>query len=73
MGTSQEGPKSDGSDPEMLTVPEVAARLRIGRSAAYDLCKEPGFPTVWVGGVIRVPARKLDEWIESRAGRPIAT
>ena len=53
----------DAKTSGLLTVQEVAERLRISRTAAYALCREPGFPAAWVGGQIRVPADALERWI----------
>ena len=55
-------PKSP-SAPSVLTVPEVARRLRIGRTSAYRLCQQPGFPAIRVGGQIRVPEEALHFWM----------
>ena len=51
--------------PELLTVDELAARLRIGRSTAYVLCREPGFPAVRVRGQIRILAAELASWLNN--------
>lgn len=52
-----------------LTVPEVARRLRISRTAAYQLAhqwlegdRKEGIPAVRIGRSIRVPASALDRW-----------
>lgn len=51
---------------EMLTVGEVARRLRVGRSTAYWLCRRPDFPAARIGGVIRIPPDALDLWVARR-------
>lgn len=48
----------------MLTVPEAARLLRIGRTLAYRLATEfldggEGLPVVRLGGVLRVPREAL--------------
>ena len=53
------------ADGEVLTVRELAKRLKISRNAAYNLCARPGFPAVRVGGAIRIPVRLLDQWMET--------
>ncbi|MFQ5968122.1 MAG: helix-turn-helix domain-containing protein [Acidimicrobiia bacterium] len=45
--------------PEVLTVPEVAQVLRIGRNAAYQLVREGVIPHVRLGKTIRVPKAAL--------------
>ena len=48
--------------PEVMTVEEAAAFLRIGRSAAYELCRQwratggrAGLPVLTLGRTLRVP------------------
>lgn len=48
--------------PEVMTVEEAATLLRIGRSAAYELCRQwrltggrAGLPVVALGRTLRVP------------------
>ena len=53
---------------EVLTVAELADRLRIGRSAAYALCHRADFPAVRVGGVIRVPIVSFASWLALQTG-----
>jgi excisionase family DNA binding protein len=72
-------PTTDASDgaldglPEMLTVPEAAERLRIGRTLAYQLAarfldgQPGGIPTIRLGGTLRVPRAALEELM--RVGR----
>ena len=52
--------------PEVLTVEEAAAVLRIGRTAAYELCRQwrttggrQGLPVVAFGRTLRVPKAAL--------------
>ena len=61
---------SDEAKTGLLTVHELAERLRISRTAAYALCREKGFPAAWVGGQIRVPADALERWIERQWSKP---
>ncbi|NPV53780.1 MAG: helix-turn-helix domain-containing protein [Firmicutes bacterium] len=49
---------------EFLTVDELAKYLRIGRSAAYEICRQPDFPVVRIGRTIRIPRARLIGWIE---------
>lgn len=52
---------------KLLTVPEVAGRLRLSRGRTYVLLSRGGLPSIKVGGSIRVDSRDLEEYIE--AGR----
>jgi excisionase family DNA binding protein len=49
---------------ELLTVKELAEILRIGRSSAYELCRQNAFPVVRVGKSIRIPKGALLDWVE---------
>jgi excisionase family DNA binding protein len=60
--------------PEVLTVEEVAALLRIGRGAAYALARRwratggrEGLPVIQLGRTLRVPRRELDRLLEPTA------
>ena len=66
--------------PEVLTVEEAAAFLRIGRGAAYELARQwrvtdgrEGLPVVSLGRSLRVPkaslARLLDPGTPTAAGQ----
>jgi len=57
-----------------LTVEEAGRVLRIGRTAAYEAAKRfrssggtDGIPVVAVGGSLRVPVARLEQW----AGGPL--
>ncbi|MFD0007562.1 helix-turn-helix domain-containing protein [Streptomyces sp. NPDC127178] len=49
--------------PELLTVPEVMARLRLGRSTVYDLIRSRRLISITVGRARRVPADALRDFI----------
>jgi excisionase family DNA binding protein len=50
--------------PELLTVPEVAERLRIGRRAAYEAIARGEIPgAVKIGRTIRVSSFMLGQWL----------
>jgi excisionase family DNA binding protein len=51
---------------DLLTVPEVARRLRIGRTLAYMMARRGELPVVRFGKLVRVPADRLDEWLARR-------
>ena len=57
---------TDGiKDLNLLTVPEAAKLLRIGRNLAYDLVARGEIPSVRLGRVIRVPRTALEQWLEA--------
>ena len=51
---------------EILTVAEVAARLRVGKQRAYEIFNEQGFPSFRVGKFLRVKACDFDQWVEEQ-------
>ena len=54
-------------DDELLTVPEVAERLRVKKSRAYELCRTKVIPSVRLGvRQIRVRRRDLDHALARR-------
>ncbi|MGY5132588.1 helix-turn-helix domain-containing protein [Streptomyces nigrescens] len=48
---------------ELLTVPEVMKRLRLGRSTVYDLIRSHRLVSITIGRSRRVPASALHEFI----------
>lgn len=64
----EEKPMTKSTTPEVLTVPELASRLRIGPRSAYRLCARPGFPAVRLGNLIRIPVDQLEDWLRDEAG-----
>jgi hypothetical protein len=61
--------------PEVLTVEEAAAVLRIGRTAAYELCRQwrltggrAGLPVLAFGRTLRVPKAALVRMLQTEAG-----
>lgn len=51
----------------LLTVPEAAKLLRIGRNLAYELVSRGEIPSIRLGRLIRVPRAALEEHLS--AGR----
>lgn len=59
-----------GGCPDLLTVEEAAAVLRIGRTSAYELARQwlatngaDGLPVQRIGGLLRVSRYRLEELI----------
>jgi excisionase family DNA binding protein len=59
--------KSFDELPLMLSVPELAAVLGISRAGAYELVKEPEFPSLMIGSRIIIPRDKLIKWIDEKS------
>lgn len=51
---------------ELLSIPDVAQKLKVSRKHVYHLIKKKGLPSCLVGDVLRVPLVKLHHWIEQR-------
>ncbi len=52
---------------DLLTIPEAAALLRVGRDTAYRLATDGAIPAVKLGKSIRIPRAALLAHIETRA------
>ncbi|WP_328377399.1 helix-turn-helix domain-containing protein [Streptomyces sp. NBC_00440] len=48
---------------ELLTVPEVMARLRVGRSTVYDLIRSRQLSSITIGRSRRIPADAVRDFI----------
>ncbi|MFC8256721.1 MULTISPECIES: helix-turn-helix domain-containing protein [unclassified Streptomyces] len=51
---------------QLLTVPEVMARLKVGRTAVYDLIRTRRLPSLTIGRSRRIPADALHAFLASR-------
>jgi excisionase family DNA binding protein len=56
--------KSYDELPLMLSVPDVADVLGIGRANAYELVRSEGFPAIKIGNRIIVPKDEFISWIK---------
>jgi excisionase family DNA binding protein len=52
--------------PEALTVPEVMAALRVGRSTVYDLIRSRQLPSFTVGRCRRIAVDSLATYMRTR-------
>ncbi|MER6035487.1 helix-turn-helix domain-containing protein [Streptomyces sp. NPDC001835] len=48
---------------ELLTVPEVMARLKVGRSKVYDLIRSRRLTSLKIDGARRIPADAVQDFI----------
>ena len=56
------------SEPSLLLrIPEAARALGIARSLAYEMARDGRLPVVHIGKAVRVPRRRLEQWIEDHA------
>ncbi|MFD8409518.1 helix-turn-helix domain-containing protein [Streptomyces anulatus] len=54
--------------PELLTVPEVMARLKLGRSTVYDLIRSRRLVSITIGRARRIPADAVRDFIAGEIG-----
>lgn len=52
---------------DLLTVPEAAQLLRIGRNLAYELVARGEIPALHLGRAIRIPRGALEEWVAGQS------
>ncbi|SOB84485.1 helix-turn-helix domain-containing protein [Streptomyces sp. 1331.2] len=57
---------------ELLTVPEVMDRLKISRSAVYDLIRTRQLASLTLGRARRIPAHALADLIHTRLDQEAA-
>jgi excisionase family DNA binding protein len=53
-------------EPEVLTIPEVAERLRVTTKTVYGLCQRGALPSFRVGRVLRCLKADLDQFIKQQ-------
>ncbi|MEV6116691.1 helix-turn-helix domain-containing protein [Streptomyces sp. NPDC052109] len=52
--------------PELLTVSDVMARLKVGRSKVYDLIRTHRLASIKIDGARRIPADAVRDFIQSQ-------
>ncbi|MCX4966083.1 helix-turn-helix domain-containing protein [Streptomyces sp. NBC_00654] len=57
---------------DLLTVPQVMARLQLGRSAVYDLLRTRQLASFTLGRARRIPAQALADFIRTRLDQEAA-
>ncbi|MFJ1616813.1 helix-turn-helix domain-containing protein [Streptomyces sp. NPDC088251] len=66
-------PHQEPSTPqELLTVPQVMARLQLGRSAVYDLLRTQQLASITLGRARRIPTHALTDFIHARLDQEAA-
>jgi len=60
-------PKDETSSPPLLiTIPEVAKRLNLGKTKVYELIWKENLPVQKFGRAVRVLPSELQQWLERR-------
>ena len=55
-----------------LTVDEMADELHLSRPVAYELVKDPDFPSFRIGKRILVNRQGLQRWIDAQSGQALS-
>ncbi|MCE4947515.1 MULTISPECIES: helix-turn-helix domain-containing protein [Streptomyces] len=50
-------------DDDLLTVPEVMVRLKLGRSTVYDLIRSRRLPSITIGRCRRIPVKAVRDYV----------
>lgn len=56
----------DTTEPILLTIPEAARRLSIGRTLTYELIASGQLACVHIGRATRVPATAVQDFVDER-------
>ena len=56
--------------PVVLTIPETAKVLRIGRNLAYEAARRGELPTVRIGGRLLIPRAGLIDMLKATCSKP---
>jgi excisionase family DNA binding protein len=56
--------KAAAATPLLMTIPEVAFGLRIGRSTVYELISRGGLEVVHIGRATRIPVQAVDDLVQ---------
>lgn len=57
---------ADLPDPALLTVEQVAQRLHLSRSKAWELVSSGELPSITIGRSRRVSVASLQQWIKEK-------
>jgi excisionase family DNA binding protein len=67
-----ESAKTVSSPLLLLSVPQVAKTLGLGRTKVYELIATEGLPVVRFGRAVRVSVASLQQWIDQREKHSVA-
>ena len=56
------------TEKSILSVQELARQMGISLPKAYELVKEPGFPTIRIGTRILIPVEGFRDWLRQKSG-----
>ena len=58
--------KTEGTQPLLLTITQVAKALSLGRTKVYELIATEGLPVIRFGRAVRVSPAALQQWLAQR-------
>ena len=61
----QDIPKEEAVQHDLLTIPQVQARLQLNRDRVYAMIRAGTIPSVKYGGCIRIPRPEYERWLDS--------
>ena len=56
------------TEKSVMSVQELAQQMGISLPKAYELVKEPGFPTIRIGTRILIPVEGFRDWLRQKSG-----
>ena len=56
------------TEKSVMSVQELAQQMGISLPKAYELVKEPGFPTIRIGTRILIPVEGFQNWLRQKSG-----
>jgi excisionase family DNA binding protein len=62
-GGCDRSPTTACTDTQLISLPDVAARLGLPKGRVYELARQGRLPTVRIGKYVRVEAQELEGWI----------
>lgn len=63
-----EAPSTVPEGPMLLTVPQAAKLLQLGRDQVYNLTHRADFPAVRIGRNVRINREQLQSWLNENNG-----
>ena len=55
------------TEKSVMSVQELARQMGISLPKAYELVKEPGFPTIRIGTRILIPTEGFRDWLRAKS------
>lgn len=59
---------TSGTAPGLMTVQDVAERLKLSESTVYALMRDGRIPAVKIGSQWRVEPVRLQQWLDAKSG-----